>query len=154
RADIDVQDGQYAKGRSAYEELIESHPTWDRIARTAYVESVLGNADRADAMYASAQDLLTASNMRDYAWLELQRGLLELRRGRFEPALAHYERADRASSGYWMTQDYLAELLAARAGTSESGHTFSKTDGLRDAAAILERLVRTHAATPQVEQSL
>ncbi|MEJ1962877.1 MAG: hypothetical protein WDO56_15530 [Gammaproteobacteria bacterium] len=177
RADIDVQDGDYVSAKHAYESLVESRPTWDRIARLAYLESILGNPDRADSLYASAADQLTVKDMRQFAWLELQRGLLEFRRGRFEPALAHYEHADRAYSGYWMTQDYLAELLAARAGTQTSSvradsleqvvlRAFGKRAGeraseraserdseLRRAAELYERLLAT-SAQPPAEQAL
>ena len=140
RADIDVQQGNYASARRTYEGLARSNPSWDRIARLAYLESILGDPDRADALYASAQEPLTVKEMRQFAWLELQRGMLEFRRGRFEAAQAHYERADHAYSGYWMTQDYRAELLAARA-------------ELRQSAELYERLLAT-SAQPPAEQAI
>ena len=140
RADIDVQEGDYASARRAYESLVKSDPSWDRIARLAWLESILGDPDRADALYASAQELLTVKEMRQFAGLELQRGQLEFRRGRFKAAQAHYERADGAYSGYWMTQDYMAELLAARA-------------ELRQSVELYERLLAT-SARPAAEQAI
>ena len=141
-ADISVQDGDYPRARRVYASLVESNPTWDRIARLAYLELMLGDPDRADELYVKAEEQLTAKEMRQFAWLELQRGLLEFRRGRFEPALTHYQRADRAYSGYWMTQDYMAELLAAKGGSQ-----------LRHASALYERLL-ARSAQPQIEQAL
>jgi tetratricopeptide (TPR) repeat protein len=169
RADIDVQDGDYANAKRVYESVLESSATWDRMARLAYLESMLGNSDYADTLYASAEEQITAKDMRHFAWLELQRGMLEFRRGRFEPALAHYQRAERAYSGYWMTQDYMAELLAARAGPrssrAQAGHVQQLTTWalggealhgeteLRRAAALYEQLLAS-AAQPPAEQAL
>ena len=51
--------------------------------------------------------------MRAYAWVELQRGLLDLNRGRYEEAIAHYREAGKAYSGYWLVDEHMAELLGA-----------------------------------------
>jgi len=68
---------------------------------------------RADRLYAKAQDELTAKEMRSYAWLELQRGIVRFEHGEHEKALAHYQRADRAYSGWWLIEEHLAEVLTA-----------------------------------------
>ena len=44
----------------------------------------------------------TAKQMRAYAWLEMQRGRMSFQRGRQDRALASYERANAAYSGYWL----------------------------------------------------
>src|SRR5262249_53241974 len=76
-------------------------------------EFKLGEDDAADRHFEEAEDELTAKEMRHYAWLELQRGLLDLSRGRHAAAREHYERAERAYSGHWMVAEHRAELLAA-----------------------------------------
>src|SRR5262249_53561113 len=73
------------------------------------------DAERADALYADAEDDLTAKEMRAYAWLEVQRGQLAFRHGRHDDADAHYRRAAAAYSGYWLIDEHIAELAGARA---------------------------------------
>jgi tetratricopeptide (TPR) repeat protein len=78
--------------------------------------------------------------MRSYAWVELERGLLELNRGRYQKAAAHYDRADKAYSGYWLVDERRAELLAA-------GRKF-------DEAAALFRRIIARAPRPELQQAL
>jgi tetratricopeptide (TPR) repeat protein len=111
RAEIAFQEGRYREARTALEALAEEEPTWDVLARIAHIESKLGNAARADELYLRAQDEITAKEMRSFAWVELQRGLLDLSRGRKDAALAHYELADRAYSGYWLITEHIGDAL-------------------------------------------
>lgn len=114
RADVDLQHGRYAEARRACEEAVQRDRTWDALARLAFVTSLTGDTEAADARYAEAEEEITAKEMRAYAWVALQRGWLQFSRGRYDRAAAHYQRAERAYSGYWMTDDYIAELRAAQ----------------------------------------
>ena len=78
--------------------------------------------------------------MRAYAWVRLQRGLLELRRGRHDAAMGHYRRAEQAYSGYWLVDEHIAELLGAQ--------------GKFDAAIALYRRVVARAPRPELHQAL
>ena len=113
-AGIDLEDGRGAEARRALEELAGEGAGWDDLARLAHYHAVMGDADAADRWYDAAADELTAKEMREYAWVEVQRGLLDLRRGRYEETADHYERAGRAAPGWWVVQDHAAELLGAR----------------------------------------
>jgi tetratricopeptide (TPR) repeat protein len=139
-ADLAFQEGRYAEARAGYESLVREQGGWDDIARLAHLESKLGDADRADCLYAEAEDELTAKEMRHYAWVELQRGVLDLKRGRAQEARAHYERAGRAYTGYWMVEEHTAELLGAA--------------GEYDAAAGLYQRVLERAPRPEFMQAL
>ncbi len=114
RTNIDLQQGKYADARRGYESVIQAERTWDNLARLAYLESKIGDPVAADRLYREAQDEITAKDMRAYAWVEVQRGLLDLRQGRHEEAWTHYRHADKAYSGYWLIEDHMAELLGAR----------------------------------------
>jgi tetratricopeptide (TPR) repeat protein len=78
--------------------------------------------------------------MRAYAWIEVQRGQLEFRRGRADVAQAHYERANAAYSGYWLVAEHLAELAGARG-------DFSR------AVALYEGVI-AHSSRPEAAQAL
>src|SRR5258708_1285916 len=114
RADLALQEGRYAEARKGYEEVIRRHRkpetpgSWDQLARLAYLESKTGDVAGARRLYLQAKSEITAKEMRSYAWVELQEGLLDLDERRFEQALAHYRRAPRAHSRYWLIEEHIA----------------------------------------------
>ncbi|MGA7414584.1 MAG: hypothetical protein WBW33_29210 [Bryobacteraceae bacterium] len=140
QADIDFQEGRYQEAKSAYERAIEEDRTWDNLARLAHFQFKMGKISEADDLYAQAEDELTAKEMRSFAWVELQRGLLPLSRGRYENALAHYRRAEAAYSGYWLIDEHMAELLGAQGKYPE-------------AAALYEHVV-ARVPKPELQQAL
>lgn len=119
-ADIAFQEGRHDDAKGEYENLIKEDLTWDNLCRLAYFHFKTGDIERAEQLYVEAEDELTAKEMRHYAWVELQRGILDLRQGRYEDALAHYETAGKAYSGYWLVDDHKAEVLAAQGKTDEA----------------------------------
>lgn len=140
KADLDFQEGRYGEAGKGYEDLARKHPTWDNLARLAYLRAKMGDPDAADRLYAEAGETLTAKEMRSFAWIELQRGLLAFGRGRYDDASAHYDRAGRAYSGYWLVDEHKAELLAA---SGKSG----------EAVALYEKVLN-RAPRPELSQSL
>ncbi len=140
QADVDFQEGRYQEARAAYERAIDEDRTWDNLARLAHFRFKMGELASADDLYAQAEDELTAKEMRSYAWVELQRGLLHLSRGRYEHALAHYRRADAGYSGYWLIDEHMAELLGAQGKYAE-------------AAALYERIV-ARVPKPELQQAV
>lgn len=140
RADLDFQEGRYQEARAGYEAVIKEDLTWDNLARLAYFKFKMGDIAAAEQLYIEAEDELTAKEMRHYAWVELQRGVLQLRQGCYQEAAAHYDRADRAYSGYWLVDDHKAELLGAEGKFAE-------------AAQLYERVI-ARAPRPEFQQAL
>ena len=140
RADIESQEGQYQEARRRLELIARTRPTWDTLARVAFLRAKTGDVDGADRVYERAEEEITAKEMRSFAWVELQRGLLDFGRGRYDEAGAHYERAGRAYSGYWLVDEHVAELLGAT----------GKFD--RAASTYQELLMRN--PRPEIEQAL
>jgi tetratricopeptide (TPR) repeat protein len=126
QADLDFQEGRYSQARQRYEQLIDENRTWDNLARLAYFKFKMGDICEADELYADAEDELTAKEMRSYAWVELQRGVLDLSRGRYEDATAHYATASKAYPGYWMIDEHVAELLGARGNLHEAARSYEE----------------------------
>jgi len=77
-------------------------------------------------LYIEAEDELTAKEMRHYAWVELQRGVLKLRQGCYEEAAAHYDRATALIRVYWLVDDHKAELLGAEGKFGEAAQLMSE----------------------------
>jgi len=122
--DVDFQEGRYEAARSELERLIAENRTWDNLARLAHWQSKFGDAVEADALYAEAEDELTAKQMRAYAWLELQRGVLAFMHGNYPRAWQHYARAEQAYPGHWHTDEHVAELMAAEGRLEEAVAAF------------------------------
>src|SRR6266508_6175640 len=139
-ADVDFQEGRYREARTGYESVLADNRTWDNLARLAHFEAKLGDPALADRLYWEAEDELTAKEMRSYAWVELQRGLLDLAHGRHDDAAVHYRRADQAYSGYWLVAEHMAELVAAQG-------------ELAQAAALYEDVV-AQVPRPDLQQAL
>jgi tetratricopeptide (TPR) repeat protein len=140
KADLDLQEGRYEQARKGYESVIEDDPTWDNLARLAYFKAKMGDVEGAERLYIEAEEEITAKQMRSYAWVELQRGLLDLAHGRFDGARAHYERAGEAYSGYWLIDEHIARLLGAQGRYAE-------------AAALYEEVV-ARVPRPDLQQAL
>jgi tetratricopeptide (TPR) repeat protein len=139
-ADLDFQHGNIAAATARYEGVIAKDRPWGALAGLAYLHRKTGDAARADRLYAEAEDELIAKEMRSYAWLELQRGALDLAHGRHAEAETHYARAARAYSGWWLVDEHRAELLAAQG-------------ELAEAAALYETIVAV-VPRPELHQAL
>lgn len=139
-ADLDFQEGRYEAARLELERLIAEKRSWDNLARLAHWKNKLGDPDEADVLYEEAEDDLTAKQMRSFAWLELQRGVLAITHGRYADAWKHYQRADAAYPGHWHTDEHFAALLAA--------------EGRFDEAAALFQKVIARVPKPELKQAL
>lgn len=139
-ADIALQEGKYEYAQRQYEELIEQERSWDNLARLAFLQSKLGQLATADELYQQAEDEITAKEMKSFAWIELQRGLLDLTHGRFEAAWEHYQRANLAYSGHWLVDEHIAELLGAQRRFAESAALYEQ---------VIERVPK-----PELQQAL
>ena len=139
-ADLDFQQGRYDQARAGYENAIQENCTWDTLARLAFLKGKMGDDDGADHLYIQAENDLTAKEMRSFAWLELQRGVRDLARGRYDGACAHYLRANAAYSGWWHVDEHIAELTAAEGRFEE-------------AIALFERVIE-RAPKPELQQAL
>jgi tetratricopeptide (TPR) repeat protein len=139
-AELDFQEGRYQEGREALEGLIAENRTWDNLARLANWLSKTGEAEVADRLYVEAEDELTAKEMRSFAWVELQRGLLDLTHGRPDEAAMHYQRADDAYSGNWQVDEHCAKLLEVK--------------GEHEKAMSLYEAILARAPKPELQETL
>ncbi|MES2684354.1 MAG: hypothetical protein V4650_12620 [Pseudomonadota bacterium] len=112
RADLAFYRGDYDAALSGYRQVLqrrEDLPSLVRLAlwhaRTGHVSEALALLDRSDAIY-------HGDSQHPRAFLALQRGLIELDRGRWERALAHYQHALRLLPGWWLAAEHIAEIHA------------------------------------------
>jgi len=111
--DIALQQGRIEDAQKLLTESARQ-TDWALLAQYALLMDKTGQTEQADRAYQDASDLLSSKAMRDFAWLELQRGYLALSHGDAGAAETHYRLALRAYSGYWLAADYWGEWLAAQ----------------------------------------
>jgi tetratricopeptide (TPR) repeat protein len=126
-ADLDLQEDRFDEAKAAYEEVLRADRSWENLARLAYLTGRLGDVAGADRLYTEAEEELTAKEMRSFATLKLQRGLLHFTHGRYDAALAHYRQADAAYSGYWLVDEHIAELLGAQGKYADATTLYATT---------------------------
>jgi tetratricopeptide (TPR) repeat protein len=124
RADVLFHRGDYEGARRIYVERVERRPTLSALARLAQYHWKTGDLDEADRLLARALDLAGDDAGRDRAWVELQRGLIDLDRGRVADALDHYQVANAHFGGWYLIEEHIAEAEArlGRLATAESAY--------------------------------
>jgi tetratricopeptide (TPR) repeat protein len=152
-ADIHLQEGRYQEAKEACETLIAEDRTWDNLARLAYWESKFGDLAEAERLYGEAEDEITAKEMRGYAWVELQKGLLHLRRGRYDDAAGHYSRAGEGYTGYWLVDDHMAELLGSEGKYDEAVSRYERVLAANPRPELQQAFGELFAAMGDQEQA-
>jgi len=159
--DLVAAEGHVDDALASCEELVRTRGRWEDFARLADLLAMKGERSAADLAYAQAGELIGAKEMRTYAWLELQRGLLDWRAADLDLALEHYRRADAAYSGHWLTQEHIGEALAALGRDEEARFHYRrslrgtrKPQVLRAYADLIESVDPRQATTLRVEAEL
>ena len=152
-ADINFQEGRYLDAKSGYERVIEDSRTWDNLVRLAYFKAKMGDEAGAEQLYVEAEEEISAKEMRSYAWVELQRGLLDLSHGRYAETRAHYHRADEAYSGYWLIDEHMAELLGAQGKFNEAVTLYEEVVGRVPKAELQQAIGELYALMGRPDQA-
>ncbi|MFZ4688802.1 MAG: hypothetical protein ACOYLS_06170 [Polymorphobacter sp.] len=119
RGDIAFYRGQLPDALKHYDEADALVPGAASFRRAIYAART-GDSDRADAYFARAERDYRSPTPQTRSYLELQRGILDLDRGRLGDAMAHFRRADSLFPGRWLTQEHIAEVLTLQGKTAEA----------------------------------
>ncbi|MEZ4385890.1 MAG: tetratricopeptide repeat protein, partial [Nannocystaceae bacterium] len=109
RADIAFQRGDYGVALAEFLRIADAKPNVTSLARLATYRWKTGDFDGADALYKRALESYDGTAAQPRAWLRLMRGLLDLDRGRYHEAYAHYQYAEAELSGFWLIEEHIAE---------------------------------------------
>jgi tetratricopeptide (TPR) repeat protein len=131
--------GRYPQAEDCLTRALAADPTWQALASLAQVRAAAGDPG-ADALYAQAEDELTAKQMSAFAWVRAARGELAAASGDHETAWAHYGSATAAFSGYWLIESRIAALLLQ--------------EGRLDDAVAAYAAVRARTGRPDLAQAL
>lgn len=112
--------GDIAFYRGDYAEALEAYDAADRISpgaatfRRAIYHSKTGRPDLAEDYFDRAERETRHPTAQLRGNFELQRGILDLERGRWDEALAHFRKADRIFPGHWLIEEHIAEVTALK----------------------------------------
>jgi tetratricopeptide (TPR) repeat protein len=117
QADIDAMRGDIRFYSGRMDEALALYDRADRVApgitlfRRAIHAARTGGVERADRLFARAIAAAPAASPQLRAYLELQRGILDLDRRRLDDAMAHFRAADGFFPGHWLIEEHIAEVL-------------------------------------------
>jgi tetratricopeptide (TPR) repeat protein len=132
-----VQLGRHSEAGDCFSRALAADPSWQGLAGLAQVRAAKGEPGAADALYAQAEDGLTAKEMSAFAWVRAARGALAASSGDHETAWARYRSAAAAFSGYWLVESHIAALLRRENRLDEAAAAYS---------ALRKRTVRPEMA--------
>lgn len=122
RGKLRLHQGRYDEARALVQEALDLRPV-PQPSATATLALIFwrtGALEDADGLYAEALSVLPQEPSEAMAWLHLQRGLLDLDRGRYAEALRHYEDAGSVLSGWYLVDEHVAEIYALTGRTAEA----------------------------------
>ncbi len=114
RADLAFYRGHYPEALRGYRAALARREDLLGLVRLAVWHARMGNLSEAAALFDRGDAIYHGDSPHPRAWLALQRGLLELDRGRWDAALAHYHHALRLLPGWWLAREHIAEIHALR----------------------------------------
>jgi tetratricopeptide (TPR) repeat protein len=120
RGDVHFYSGRYEEARNAYGEAhrIERRP------ETGYRLSLYfwktGDYPRAERLLSEVGRMIPERSRQARAYLALRFGLIDLDRGRYREALAHYQEGARIFPGWWLIEEHIAEIHAIEGRTEEA----------------------------------
>ncbi|MFK7891244.1 MAG: hypothetical protein AB8B63_10555, partial [Granulosicoccus sp.] len=130
RADIHFRRGEYAQAYVAYRQLEKQLSSAGSAVRLAFYYAASGQYDDAGSWLDHADARADKNDKHLQAWLKLQRGILDLDRGRLDEAKAHYLAGLEIFPDYWLIQEHIAEIDALK------GHDMVAENNYRD---LIER---------------
>ncbi len=142
RGTLAAQRGDVDEAKRRYNEVMRMKPGFaEARSAMAWIHWQTGDFESAEGLYGEAEANTPASAARPRAWLELQRGLMDLDRERNEEALAHYRAADELLPGWWLIHEHIAEV------TLLLGHEAA-------AVALYEKVIEDTDGSPEFLDAL
>ncbi|MFN3820657.1 tetratricopeptide repeat protein [Blastomonas sp.] len=119
RGDIAFYRGDYAAALAGYDAADALVPGSASFRRAIFAARI-GDVDQADAYLAEAERAYRSPTRQTRAYMELQRGILDLDRGRLTDAMAHFRKADSLFPGRWLIEEHIAEVLNLQGNTAQA----------------------------------
>jgi tetratricopeptide (TPR) repeat protein len=152
-ANLAFQRGQYDEAEKLYVSLVDRMPAMSALASLALYRWKAGQFDEADVLYRRALDVYDGNETEPEAWLHLQLGLMDLDRGRYDEALAHYREGEALIVGYWLLEEHIAEILTLQGKTDEAKAMYLAIVERTGNPEFMDALAEIHQAAGETEQA-
>lgn len=114
RGDVAFHSGRYEEAERLHRQADESWASSSGAFRIAYDLWQTGRFEEAESWLTTSLGRVVGDADQGRAWTHLQMGLIDLDRGRWDEALAHYQAARETFSGWWLVDEHIAEIHALR----------------------------------------
>lgn len=139
RADVAFHEGRYEDAERMHLEVEESSPSTASAVAVAQDLWRTGRFEQADR-YLEIAAARAEREPRNASWVELQRGVLDEERGRYDEALAHYRRADELFSGHWLVEEHIARIDARQGRLTQAERRYRALIGSTGSAELMDPL--------------
>jgi len=146
RADIAFYSGRYKDAGVIYRALVNQVGTPQTYIRLALYNARMGAPGEASALMEAAEKRYFGGSSIMYSWLALQRGLIEMDRGRYDEARALFTLADQRLPGYWLNEEHLAEIASLRGDATGAKRIYEGVVRKTTAPEYLDALATIEAA--------
>jgi tetratricopeptide (TPR) repeat protein len=117
--DIAFYRGQLPEALAFYDKADALVPGFASFRRAIFAART-GAVDRADAYFEQAEKAYRSPSKQTRSYLALQRGILDLDRGRLDDAMVHFRAANALFPGRWLIEEHIAEVLTLQGKTGEA----------------------------------
>jgi tetratricopeptide (TPR) repeat protein len=114
RGDVAFQRGQYQQARELFDAALALDREPPLLSKLAHWHWSAGELDEAERLYLEALGLMPPTALESRAWVHLQLGLMDLGRGRYDDAFAHYRDGTQILGGWWLLEEHIAEIAALK----------------------------------------
>ncbi|HHO50142.1 MAG TPA: hypothetical protein ENK18_04530 [Deltaproteobacteria bacterium] len=112
RGDLALQRGEIDDATALYQRSMALQPTLSARYGLTQLQLWRGEHDATLAGLDEVEAMVVGDAPSVRMWLELQRGIVELSRERYDEALAHYLDAEARLPGHWLVAEHIAEVTA------------------------------------------
>jgi hypothetical protein len=155
RGKLRLHQGRYAEARTLVQTAIDLRPVPQptALATLGLIYWRTGAFDDADALYADALEGVSRKPSEARAWLHLQRGLLDLDRGRYDDALVHYEAAGAVLSGWYLVDEHIAEVYVLTGRSKEARPIYARVAEETKSPEFYDALAALDASNEDASQA-
>jgi tetratricopeptide (TPR) repeat protein len=125
RGDIAFYRGDYGRAAELYGRVDKLEPGPGTAFRWAVYHTKTGRLDLAGRYFDAAVRASRMALPQFRANVELQKGTLELERGRWDAALSRFRAADAIFPGHWLIQEHIAEALVLKGETAAAERLYA-----------------------------
>ena len=153
RGDLAFYTGHYAQALDLYTRGQARMPSVATEVKLANYHARFGDPDRALALLDQAEARVTGPQQQLRSFIEMRRGVVELGRGDWDAAEAHFNRADAIFPGYWLVEEQRATMRGLRGDTTGAAAIFRRMAARGDMPDALDGLAGLARGAGDLAQS-